>query len=117
MPKTQPIANDGKMKRKEYEKELQKLQVELCYLQDWIKAAGARVIVVFEGRDAAGKGGTIKAITEKSARGFSEWPHCRRPPIGKRPKCFCNATSSAFPPAAKLSFSIEVGTIAQVSRR
>ena len=40
MPKTQPIANDGKMKRKEYEKELQKLQVELCYLQDWIKAAG-----------------------------------------------------------------------------
>ena len=65
MPKTQPIANDGKMKRKEYEKELQKLQVELCYLQDWMKAAGARVIVVFEGRDAAGKGGTIKAITER----------------------------------------------------
>ena len=65
MPKTQPIANDGKMKRKEYEKELQKLQVELCYLQDWIKAAGARVIVVFEGRDAAGKGGTIKAIAER----------------------------------------------------
>ena len=65
MPKTQPNANDGKMKRKEYEKELQKLQVELCYLQDWIKAAGARVIVVFEGRDAAGKGGTIKAITER----------------------------------------------------
>ena len=46
-------------------KELHKLQVELCYLQDWIKAAGARVIVVFEGRDAAGKGGTIKAITER----------------------------------------------------
>jgi len=65
MPKVQPNANDGKMKRKEYEKELQKLQVELCYLQDWIKAAGARVIVVFEGRDAAGKGGTIKAITER----------------------------------------------------
>ena len=65
MPKTQPIANDGKMKRKEYEKELRKLQVELCYLQDWIKAAGARVIVVFEGRDAAGKGGTIKAIAER----------------------------------------------------
>jgi polyphosphate kinase len=65
MPKTQPIANDGKMKRKEYEKELQKLQVELCYLQDWTKAAGARVIVVFEGRDAAGKGGTIKAIAER----------------------------------------------------
>ena len=63
MPKTPPITNDSKMKRKEYEKELHKLQVELCYLQDWIKAAGTRVIVVFEGRDAAGKGGTIKAIT------------------------------------------------------
>jgi len=44
---------------------LQKQQVELRYLQDWIRAAGARVIVVFEGRDAAGKGGTIKAITER----------------------------------------------------
>jgi polyphosphate kinase len=57
--------SDGKMKRKEYEKELRKLQVELCDLQDWAKAEGGRVIVVFEGRDAAGKGGTIKAITER----------------------------------------------------
>src|SRR6187200_3076178 len=55
----------GKMKRKDYEKELRKLQVELCHLQDWVKAKGLRVIVVFEGRDAAGKGGTIKAITER----------------------------------------------------
>jgi polyphosphate kinase 2 len=55
----------NKMKRKEYEKELLKLQVELCRLQDWVKHAGLRVVVVFEGRDAAGKGGTIKAITER----------------------------------------------------
>ena len=54
-----------KMKRKAYEQELRKLQVELCHLQDWVKAKGARIIVVFEGRDAAGKGGTIKAITER----------------------------------------------------
>jgi polyphosphate kinase 2 len=54
-----------KLKRKQYEKELRKLQVELCYLQDWVKAKKARVIIVFEGRDAAGKGGTIKAITER----------------------------------------------------
>jgi len=54
-----------KMKRKAYEKELHKLQVELCHLQDWVKAKGARIIVVFEGRDAAGKGGTIKAIAER----------------------------------------------------
>jgi len=53
------------MKRKLYEKELRKLQVELCHVQDWAKTEGARVIVVFEGRDAAGKGGTIKAITER----------------------------------------------------
>jgi polyphosphate kinase 2 len=58
-------ADDGKMKRKPYEKELHKLQVELCHVQEWLKAEGARVIVVFEGRDAAGKGGTIKAITER----------------------------------------------------
>jgi polyphosphate kinase 2 len=53
------------MKRKAYEKELGKLQVELCHLQEWVKANKLRVIVLFEGRDAAGKGGTIKAITEK----------------------------------------------------
>jgi polyphosphate kinase 2 len=53
------------MKRKAYEKELRNLQVQLCHLQQWVKSHGLRVIVLFEGRDAAGKGGTIKAITEK----------------------------------------------------
>jgi len=53
-----------KIKRKQYETELRKLQAELCRLQEWVKHKGLRVIVVFEGRDAAGKGGTIKAITE-----------------------------------------------------
>jgi polyphosphate kinase 2 len=53
------------MKRKEYEKELSKLQTELCRLQEWVIHEGLRVVVVFEGRDAAGKGGTIKAITER----------------------------------------------------
>jgi polyphosphate kinase 2 len=51
--------------KKEYEKELRKLQAELCKLQDWVKQVGARVVIVFEGRDAAGKGGTIRAITER----------------------------------------------------
>jgi polyphosphate kinase 2 len=63
------MAGKGKasepLKRKAYEKELRKLQVELCRLQEWVKAKGLKVIVVFEGRDAAGKGGTIKAITER----------------------------------------------------
>ena len=56
---------DEKLKRKEYEKELRKLQVELCHLQTWVKEKGERIIIIFEGRDAAGKGGTIKAITER----------------------------------------------------
>src|SRR6186997_362993 len=59
-PKDKP-----RMKRKEYEKELGKLQTELCLLQEWVKHAGVRAIVIFEGRDAAGKGGTIKAIMER----------------------------------------------------
>ena len=54
-----------KMKAKTYEKELRKLQAHLCQLQDWVKAKGLRVIIVFEGRDAAGKGGTIRALTER----------------------------------------------------
>jgi len=53
------------MKRKEYEKKLRKLQTELCRLQDWVVHKGLRAIVLFEGRDAAGKGGTIKAIMER----------------------------------------------------
>jgi polyphosphate kinase 2 len=56
---------NSKLKRKEYEKELRRLQVELCHLQAWVKETGARIIVLFEGRDGAGKGGTIKAITER----------------------------------------------------
>jgi polyphosphate kinase 2 len=54
-----------KIKRKQYEAELRRLQAELCKLQEWVKHKGLRVIIVFEGRDAAGKGGTIKAITER----------------------------------------------------
>jgi len=57
--------DSGRLKAKEYLKELRKLQVELCRLQDWVKEKGVRVMIVLEGRDAAGKGGTIKAITER----------------------------------------------------
>src|SRR5881394_3888201 len=55
----------SKLKRKDYEGQLRKLQAELCALQDWVKEEGERVIIIFEGRDGAGKGGTIKAITER----------------------------------------------------
>jgi len=58
-------AESVKLSRKDYEKELRKLQTELCRLQDWVVHKGLRVIIVFEGRDAAGKGGTIKAIMDR----------------------------------------------------
>jgi polyphosphate kinase len=54
-----------KLKNKKYLKELRKLQAELCHLQEWVKHQGLRAIIVFEGRDAAGKGGTIRALTER----------------------------------------------------
>ncbi len=54
-----------KLKSKAYDKELRRLQAELCHLQEWVKVTGQRIVVALEGRDAAGKGGTIKAITER----------------------------------------------------
>ena len=62
---TAQAAPPGKLKRKEYDEELAKLHVELVKVQEWVKATGAKVCIVFEGRDGAGKGGTIKAITER----------------------------------------------------
>ena len=60
------VGKDKKKKKSwDYDKEIERLQVELAHLQAWIKKSGARVVIVFEGRDAAGKGGMIKRITEK----------------------------------------------------
>ena len=56
-----------KLRRKEFEKELEPLQVELVKMQEWVKASGAKICVLFEGRDAAGKGGIIKRITERTS--------------------------------------------------
>src|SRR5271155_5560760 len=68
--KDEPEAK-GKLKGKEYERELARLHVEFVKLQQWVLHKGLRVCIVFEGRDGAGKGGTIKAITERvSPRGF-----------------------------------------------
>jgi polyphosphate kinase len=60
-------AASGKMKRKEFEEELAKLQVELVRLQTWVQSENARIIVVFEGRDTAGKGGVISRITARTS--------------------------------------------------
>jgi polyphosphate kinase 2 len=61
----QPAEASAPMTAKEFERELEKLQIELVKLQEWVKATGAKICVIFEGRDAAGKGGTIKRITER----------------------------------------------------
>jgi polyphosphate kinase 2 len=69
MPEQQRKSNDAKDKptltKKQYERELRKLQTKLVEMQDWVRASGAKVVVVFEGRDAAGKGGVIHRITER----------------------------------------------------
>ena len=65
MSKAPQTRDSKKLKTKKYQKALRKLQAELCKLQDWVKHKGLRVIIVFEGRDAAGKGGTIRALTER----------------------------------------------------
>jgi len=58
-------ASGSKLKRKDYEAALEKLHVEIVKLQEWVKSSGAKICIIFEGRDGAGKGGTIKAITER----------------------------------------------------
>jgi polyphosphate kinase len=65
LKKARKRAEPEKLSRKDYEAELQKLQVELCHLQDWVRETGARVILVCEGRDTAGKGGLIRRLTER----------------------------------------------------
>jgi polyphosphate kinase 2 len=64
---SETITESAKMRRKEFEKELGKLQVELTRLQTWVQAERARVIVIFEGRDTAGKGGVISRITARTS--------------------------------------------------
>src|SRR6266550_7843121 len=63
--KSDGVEGNGKLKRKEYERELARLHVEFVKLQQWVVHAGLKVCIIFEGRDGAGKGGTIKAITER----------------------------------------------------
>jgi polyphosphate kinase 2 len=59
------VGSPPKLSRKDYEKELRRLQTELCLVQDWVRATRQRIVLIFEGRDAAGKGGTIRAIAER----------------------------------------------------
>src|SRR5258705_6419764 len=97
-------AERPKLKTGEYGKQLKKLQVELCHLQEWTKATGARIILLFEGRDTAGKGGIIKAITQRgNARAFRvvAFPP---PPEREKSQLFMQKYISPFPPPSEIVF-------------
>ena len=81
-----------KMSAKEFEKEMEKLQVELVKMQEWVKATGAKVCVLFEGRDTAGKGGVIKRITERTSPRVFRVVALSAPPTVKSHRCTSSAT-------------------------
>lgn len=91
-----------KLKLKQYNKLLKKLQVELCYVQDWVKSTGARVIIVFEGRDAAGKGGMIKAITERVSPRVFRVAALPTPSPREKSQLFAQRYMSHFPSGGEI---------------
>jgi polyphosphate kinase 2 len=90
------------MKRKKYEKELRRLQGELCALQEWIKLSGQRVIVVFEGRDAAGKGGCIRAMTERVSPRVFRVVALPKPSDRERTQIYVQRYMTHFPAAGEI---------------
>jgi polyphosphate kinase len=92
----------GKMSRKEFEKELAKLQVELVRLQTWVQATGARVIVVFEGRDTAGKGGVISRITARTSPRVYRHVALPAPSEREKTQIFIQRYIAHFPAAGEI---------------
>lgn len=90
------------MKRKAYEQELRKLQAELCELQDWVRATGQRIIVVFEGRDAAGKGGCIRALTERVSPRVFRVVALPKPSDRERSQIYMQRYINHFPAAGEI---------------
>src|SRR5678809_617820 len=91
-----------KLREKKYVKELRKLQGELCRLQAWVKHKGLRVIIVFEGRDAAGKGGTIKAITERVSPRVFQLVALPAPSDREKSQMYIQRYISHFPAAGEV---------------
>ena len=91
-----------KMKNKEYERELRRLHGELVAMQEWIKATGAKVCIVFEGRDTAGKGGTIKAITERVSPRVFRVVALPAPSERERSQMYIQRYISYFPAAGEV---------------
>jgi polyphosphate kinase 2 len=102
MTKDQISEGQPKLKRKQYEKELRRLQAELCHLQDWVKLKGLRIIVLFEGRDGAGKGGTIKAITERVSPRVFRVVALPAPSDREKSQIFVQRYTEHFPAAGEI---------------
>jgi polyphosphate kinase 2 (PPK2 family) len=96
----------------DYEKELRRLQVELVKFQHWVRHQGLRVVVVFEGRDAAGKGGAIKRITESLNPRICRVVALTAPPSAKKRSGISSAMWLTSPLPGKSCSSTEVGTTA-----
>ena len=104
-----------RLERREYEIEKRKLQIELLKLQGWVKETGQKLVLVFEGRDAAGKGGTIKRFTEhptRAAPGLSRWTSR---PSARCPSGTSSATCGTCPRPVSWFCSIAPGTTAPAS--
>jgi polyphosphate kinase 2 len=91
-----------KLKRKDYEKELQTLQAELCKLQDWVTHTGHRAIILFEGRDTAGKGGTIRAVTERVSPRVFQVVALPAPSDREKTQMYLQRYVSHFPAAGEI---------------
>jgi polyphosphate kinase len=92
----------SRMKRKEFEKELTKLQVELTRLQIWVQATGARIIVVFEGRDTAGKGGVISRITARTSPRVYRHVALPKPSDREKTQVYAQRYITHFPAAGEI---------------
>ncbi|MBR1275990.1 polyphosphate kinase 2 [Bradyrhizobium sp. AUGA SZCCT0283] len=99
---TEAPAGSGKVSRKEFEKELAKLQVELTRLQTWVKDKGARIIVVFEGRDTAGKGGVISRITARTSPRIYRHVALPAPSDREKTQVFMQRYIAHFPAAGEI---------------
>jgi len=90
------------LKRKEYEKELRRLQADLCQVQEWVTHTGQRIIIIFEGRDGAGKGGTIRAITERVSARVFRIEALPAPSDREKTQIFMQRYISRFPAAGEI---------------
>lgn len=97
-----------------YERELLRLQVELVKLQEWVRAGGHRLVIVFEGRDAAGKGSTIKRVTEHLNPRIARIAALPRRPNASARSGTSSATSTICRPAGRSCCSTGAGTTAPV---